>query len=92
MQHLPPRQSHLDRDDAGLAKLNMHERPWWQARRKWPPGVCFDNVSVAELVFERLTDGGGMPPQPIPAGAYGCAADMCAASRFAEPEIQGRSS
>jgi hypothetical protein len=80
------RQRHLDPDDVGRAP--PESRPWWQQRCEWPPGVHFEDVSAAELALERLTDG-GMPPRPIPAGAYGCTAAMCEMSRFAEPEIEG---
>jgi hypothetical protein len=79
--HLPPRQHHLDRHDAGQANANMRERLWWQPLREWPPGMCFTDGRT-ERVIERS-------PLPLPdaAGMYGCAADMCEAPRFAEPEI-----
>jgi len=48
----------------------------------------FEDVSAAERAFERLTDG-GMPPRPIPAGAYGSSAWQAITSRFAEIEIEG---
>jgi hypothetical protein len=84
---LPPRPHHLDRTDGGHAAAGMREgRPWWRPRRDWPRGLRFENVAAAALTFERLTDG-GMPARPLPAGTYGCAADMCATSRFAESEI-----
>jgi len=73
----PRRYHHLDRDDVGQKPL-----------RGWPPGVRFEDVTEAELAFERLTDR-AMPPAAAPAGAYGWAAGMCAMSRFAEPEIDG---
>ena len=79
---LPPRQHRLDRDDAGQANANMREPPWWRPRREWPPGMHFTDGPT-----ERVIDRSPLP-LPVAAGMYGCAADMCEASRFAEPEIQ----
>jgi hypothetical protein len=77
----PPRQRHLDRHDPGRANADVRERLWWQPRREWPPGMCFTD-GPTERAIER-----GPVPLPEAAGMYGCAAGMCEASRFAEPEI-----
>jgi len=57
----PIRHRHLDRDDAGQSVPD--ERPWTPLR-EWPRGAHFEDISAAELAFERLT-GGVMPPRPI---------------------------
>ena len=77
---LAPRQHHLDRDDPGRAKP---ERSWWKPWAEWPPDMHFENVSRAVLALERRADP-GMPRAPMHPGAYGCAAAMAVASRFAE--------
>jgi hypothetical protein len=82
---LAPRQHHLDRDDPGTTRIGKG-RPWWRPLWEWPAGIRFEDVSAAELAFERLTDR-KLSPMPVPAGAYGCAAAMRAMSRFAETEI-----
>ena len=84
---LAPRQTSLDRDEPNSPVLDIG-KPWWLPKREWPPGMHFEDVDAATLAFERLTDNAPLTPRPAPPGAYGCAAALCEASRFAEPEVE----
>jgi hypothetical protein len=47
----PIRHSQLDPDEVGQS---APERPWWQPRREWPPGMRFEDVSSAESPLSAL--------------------------------------
>jgi hypothetical protein len=64
-------------------KLHV-KQGWWTPLRPWPRGVRFEDGEVEREVGRYL------PPPPAPIGAYGCAAGLCATSRFAESEFDER--
>jgi hypothetical protein len=86
---LAARLTWLNRDETGHANVAPADRDlWWRQKRPWPPGMHFEDVSLAELAFERLADTAPLGPPPAPPGTIGCTAALCEMSRFAEPEVE----
>jgi hypothetical protein len=71
--------------DHGRIHRTARDRGQWRQLCDWPP-CHFEDVPATVLAFERLTES-TMPRAPMHPSEIGCAAGMCALSRFAEPEV-----
>jgi hypothetical protein len=69
-KELRPRQ--LAPGDVGESIRHWTER-WWVERKPWPAGVRFEDAARVEQPGVGL-----LPPRPVSAGMYGCAAALCA--------------
>jgi hypothetical protein len=78
----PPRK--LGHAGAGVLCLTVDAFEQAGAGFAVPAGMCFDN-GATERVIDRTP-----LPLPVQAGMHGCAGAMCAESRFAEGEFEGR--